>query len=143
VLFFGGAHERRVAIINELNARGYRAWLETNAYGEQRDALVARSKIILNIHSYDAHIFEIVRVSYMLANRKCVVSETGNDEELEGPFRAGIAFTPYDGLVDTCVRLLNDHAERARLEQKGFEIMSSISQLPMVEEALRATGLRK
>ena len=38
---------------------------------------IARSKIVLNLHQYDAQVFEIVRVSYLLANRRAVVSERG------------------------------------------------------------------
>jgi hypothetical protein len=109
-----------------------------NRYGEERDALIARAKIVLNLHYFDAQVFEIVRVSYLLANRKCVVSETGRDTALEGPLREGIAFAPYDSLAQTCVRLLQDEAARRRLAEAGFNCFRACPQVPMLERALAA-----
>ena len=54
-----------------------------NAYGGKRDALIARAKVVLNIHYYAAQVFEIVRVSYLLANSKAVVTEIGPDTDLD------------------------------------------------------------
>jgi hypothetical protein len=91
---------------------------------------------VLNVHFYESQIFEIVRVSYLLANRKCVVSETGHDTALEEPLKGGIAFTAYTDLASTCLRLLEQADERARLGKKGFECFSSLSQVSMLKRAL-------
>lgn len=98
--------------------------------------MIARAKIVLNLHLYDAQVFEIVRVSYLLANRKCVVSEIGNDTALEHPLKAGVAFTPYAGLADACVKLLDNADERAALAERGFQCISALSQVPMLQRAL-------
>ena len=47
-------------------------------YGAQRDEFIARSKIIINVSSQVN--FEIVRVSYLLANRKAVVCVVDNQK---------------------------------------------------------------
>jgi hypothetical protein len=60
-------------------------------YGQARDALVARARIQLNVHYYEAKVFEVVRVSYLLANGRFVVSETGADAEEEASFGPGVA----------------------------------------------------
>jgi hypothetical protein len=65
-----------------------------------------------------------------------VVSENGEDRELEAPFEGGIAFTGYDGLAQTCWRLLADPAERDRLAEKGFTQMQALSQVEMLKNAL-------
>ena len=43
-------------------------------YGAERDRLIARSRLVLNVHYFPTHIFEMIRVSYLLANRTAVVA---------------------------------------------------------------------
>ena len=64
-------------MLNALRGGGFRVEWLLNLYGADRDALLARSKIVINMHQHDAQVFEIVRVSYLLANRRTVVSERG------------------------------------------------------------------
>src|ERR1700722_6290003 len=96
VLFYGMLSARRYAILRDLRDRGLRVQWLSGALGARRDAWIARSKIVLNIHYWEAKIFEIARVSYLLANRRVVVSESGTDATLERGLEAGIAFADYD-----------------------------------------------
>jgi hypothetical protein len=139
VLFVGSINPRRGQILDEIKAQGAAVQVAFNCYGAQRDALIARAKIVLNLHFYPAKLFEIVRVSYLLANRVCVVSETGHDSELESPFLGGVAFAGYAGLPVACRRLLADDAARDRIAQKGFEQMRALSQVDMLKRVLAAT----
>ncbi len=141
VLFVGGQNERRMAIIHALGIHGLNVRIEGCIFGKERDDLVARSKIILNMHFYEARVFEIVRVSYMLANHKCVVSETGDDTELESPLHGGVAFVPYEGLVAECVRLIGLPEERRRIAQRGYESFARQSQAVMLQNALSAPDI--
>jgi tetratricopeptide (TPR) repeat protein len=125
VLFYGYINERRQKIIDELKYHDLNVYTAFNIYGNQRDNLISRSKIVLNIHYYDAKIFEIARVFYLLANRKFVVSEIGSDADAENPFRTGVAFADYDSLVRTCLYYLHHPEERNRIAEAGFEIMKS------------------
>jgi hypothetical protein len=75
VLFYGSMNERRNNVISQLRQAGLNAHTVFGMYGPARDALIARSKVVLNMHYYEANIFELVRVSYLLANRKAVVAE--------------------------------------------------------------------
>jgi hypothetical protein len=138
VLFVGSLNARRRLVLEQIAQQGKNVQAHYTIYGEERDAVIARSKIVLNLHFYAAQVFEIVRVSYLMANRKCVVSEIGQDEALEAPLREGIAFAPYDRLAETCVRLLSEPQERARLAQRGFTSFSALSQVPMLKRALEA-----
>jgi len=108
VLFYGALNARRYAVLRELHNRGIRVKWLTGAYGANRDAWIARSKIVLNMHYWDAKIFAVTRVSYLLANRRTVVSERGADPALERDLESGIAFADYDGLGDRCMELLGD-----------------------------------
>jgi hypothetical protein len=136
VLFIGSLNPRRGRVLEQIAACGAVVKVAFDCYGAERDAWIARARIVLNLHFYEAKLFEIVRVSYLLANQVCVVSETGFDTELEAPFAGGVAFAGYDGLAPACVKLLADEAARARIAQKGFEQMRALSQLDMLKRAL-------
>jgi hypothetical protein len=138
VLFIGSMNPRRGQVLDQIGSRGAVVTVAFDSYGAERDSLIARAKIVLNLHFYQAKLFEIVRVSYLLANRVCVVSETGLDAELEAPFAGGVAFAGYEGLASACLRLLADEAARDRIAEKGFEQMRALSQLDMLKRALAA-----
>ncbi len=104
--------------------------------GASRDAWIARSKIVLNVHYWEAKIFEIARVSYLLANRRAVVSERGADPTLERDLESGIAFADYDELVDRCVELLGDERARRELAERGYQAFSARDQAAIVDRAL-------
>lgn len=140
VLFVGSTNDRRLAVLNDLAARGVKVSAAYNCYGEQRDALIARAKIVLNVHFYEAQVFEIVRVSYLLANRVCVVSESGFDETLESPLKDGVAFGPYAALTAICQHMLAHEDQRLAVAKNGFDKFSAISQVAMLERALKLTA---
>jgi hypothetical protein len=75
VLFYGAIFGRREVVLNELRASGLNVKTLLGVYGAERDAWIARSKIVLNLHAYESGIFEQVRVSYLLNNGCPVVSE--------------------------------------------------------------------
>lgn len=136
VLFIGSMNPRRGLVLDQIAALGAKVKVAFDCYGPERDALIARARIVLNLHFYEAKLFEIVRVSYLLANRVCVVSETGLEPELEAPFAGGVAFAGYGGLAEACRRLLSDEEMRARIAARGFQQMRDLSQLEMLKRAL-------
>jgi hypothetical protein len=124
VLFYGSMNERREKIINALKARGLKVMTLFGVYGKQRDRWIARAKVILNIHYYDAKIFEIVRAAYLFTNSKALVTECDFTTAEELQLREAMCGVPYESLVDTCERLVRDPAERLALGQRGHEIFS-------------------
>ncbi len=138
VLFYGALNGRRYAVLRDLHDRGLRVkWLSA-VYGASRDAWIARSKIVLNIHYWEAKIFEITRVSYLLANRRAVVSERGADPTVERDLESGVAFANYDELVDRCVELVGDERARCDLAERGYQAFSARDQAAIVDRALSA-----
>ena len=136
VLFYGVLSERRYAVLKDLHDRGLRVKWLSGVLGASRDAWIARSKIVLNVHYWEAKIFEIARVSYLLANRRAVVSERGADPTLERDLESGVAFADYDGLVDRCVELLGDERARRELAERGYQVFSARSQADILHRAL-------
>ncbi len=136
VLLYGSINRRRAAVLEELNARDLKVEALFDRYGEERDRYISRSKIVLNVHYYEARVFEVVRISYLLANRRCVVSEAGDDGELEKPFREGVVFAPYEDLVEACTRYVWDDDLRDRIAGSGFSAMEVLPQAAFLGEAL-------
>ncbi len=138
VLFYGTVNERRGAVLDALESAGIKVLRLHGQYGAERDAQVARSKIVLNLHLEPGRAFEIVRVSYLLANKKFVVAEVGGDAGLESPFADGVVFCEHEQLVDTCLRYLQDAAARARVAARGFDLMRRRPQADLLRQALGA-----
>ena len=136
VLFYGCPNPRRTRILDALRTRGLRVETLFGVYGQARDAWIGRAKVVLNMHFYESKLFEIVRVSYLLANRKAVVCEEAVMDEDDAPLREGMAYVPYDGLVDACEALARDDARRAHLERRGYELFSQRDATRLMAELL-------
>jgi hypothetical protein len=135
VLFYGSVNDRRQYIIDALKAKGLNV-VALTGYGAYRDKYIKTAKIVLNMHYYDSAIFEIIRVSHLLANKKCVVSEVGDDRPLEAPYQKGVAFARYDDLVSTCTTLLADEDAREFTALKGYDILKARPQVEILKELL-------
>jgi hypothetical protein len=134
VLFYGSTNERRRDLLTALKTAGINITWRFSAYGEERDKLISRAKIVLNVHYYSTQLFEVVRVSYLLANHKCVVSETPTVLD----FASGVAFAPYNGIVAKCQELLADDSQRERIAACGYEIMRRRAESTYLRAALAA-----
>jgi len=135
VLFYGWMTPRRIKIISDLKVAGLNVVATDSAYGGGRDNLIARSKVVLNVHHDGRDMFEIVRVSYLMANSKCVVSEQSSDEDGYGDLLWGIGRSPYGGIVDACVRYARNGNGNGP-EQKAFELFSKQDYVATVAAAL-------
>jgi len=142
VLFIGSVNERRRAILEALRRRGMRVETGFGVYGEERDRLIARAKIVLNVHYYDSKVFEVVRCSYLLANGRFVISERGRDSEEDKSFDQGLVFAAYDELVRTCDDFLSRPEARANRAIAGLELMGRRPQTaflaPLIEKLASA-----
>ena len=126
ILFFGIAGEKRLTAFNMLSNAGFSCVFVSGLYGDARDQLIARSKLVLNVNLYDhARIFEIARVSYLLANKKAVVSILEPDTYIEDDIRPGVKFTLPETLLADCTALLEQNTERLRYEQTGFSLFTN------------------
>jgi hypothetical protein len=135
VLFYGSLNDRRKIVLQELNEK-CRVQVAFGFYGAALDALIARAKIVLNMHFYDTAIHEITRTSYLMANKKCVVTEVGKDTALEEPYKDAMVFCEYEKLADRCMAYLAHPLLRATKAENGFKMFSAKGQREMVEVAL-------
>jgi hypothetical protein len=138
VLIYGLSGERRLQTFHELSVRGVSTLFASGFYGSTRDDLISRSKIVLNINLYKiSRIFEIVRVSYLLANKKAVVADLDADTFIEEDVRAGITFASSgQELLNACFTLLENKSRRADLEEAGFSCIIRRDIRDIIQRAL-------
>jgi hypothetical protein len=132
VLHYGVIPERRAKVFRSMWERfkldGGRQNLNAivTIFGAERDELISRSRIVLNIHQFDDAPLEQVRLSHLLNNGVCVVSEDAK----RGPYADILPTVPYEGLADRCYELLADESARRQL---AADIAGKFSRMPMTE----------
>jgi len=127
VLFYGCINDRRKKVLEQLVAKGLNVKALFGVYGTERDQWIEKSKIVLNCHFYESHIFEIVRVFYLLTNSVAVVGEVNGSTSIDEMCLKGIYSAEYALLVDECSNLAQNKILREKISQNAFQ---SISQYP-------------
>ncbi len=103
VVFTGALNDRRARILDALRERGLNVVYIGPAignHGAARDAILARSKLALNILFHDEAPFPALRVAHLVANRVPVLSEA-----CEGGW-AFVRGAQYSELVDEACEML-------------------------------------
>jgi hypothetical protein len=126
VLIYGMSGERRLQTFHGLSQRGLATVFVSGLYGAARDELISRAKVVLNINLYPhTRIFEIVRVSYLMANRKAVVADLDAGTSIDDDIRSAVKFaSSLPDLLSLCDSLANNDRERTKLEELGFSCIS-------------------
>ena len=119
VLFIGMLNDKRKAFIDKLHNNGIKVHVAKNydLWGENRDRLVQRSKILLNVHYYENAILETTRLSYALSLGEClVVSEPSADKLLDRDYVKFVEFaSTYDEVLEKCKSLLGMSDEMLKM----------------------------
>lgn len=136
VLFYGSMSDRRRRILDRFQSRGARVARLFRAYGPERDRMIGRAKVVLNLHQFDLPQLEEVRISFLLNNRCFVLSESSD----HNPYGEGVAFCDYDKIVDCGMSYLRPgmETERARIAAAGFRAIKEIPTIQSVQSALEA-----
>jgi hypothetical protein len=142
VLFFGSINPRRQASIDKMRALGLRVETLYGIYGAARDSFIGRSRLILSLHYYEAKVLEMVRISYLLANRCAILSEHSSDLDEDATLSEGVAFSNYETLPRTALKLVASREERARLSTNGFLLMQSRPISAYLEAALLKNSIQ-
>lgn len=136
-LLYGSTNELRLSAFDAIARARLKTVFAAGLYGPTRDALIGRSRTVLNMSYFtSAKIFEVVRVSYLLANRKAVVSIIDPDTAIEADLRPAIAPAAATNLVEVIERLVEDDAARRELEERGHEIFRKRDVRRYLEAAL-------
>lgn len=137
VLFYGDVSARRARVLDALCATALNVVIASDVYGAERDALIARAKVVLNIHNHDGiKALETPRVFYLLANRKAIVTELKAGVHIDEDLRRAMVGAPYENLVTACIGLAGDAARRAALAEAGFQCMKARDEAGIIAAAL-------
>ena len=134
VLFYGSTSPRRSKVMEALNLYGFRTLSLLGKYGPDRDAYIARAKLVLNVHYFETTQLEQVRLSYLLNNKRFVVSETSDSN----PYGDGVVFCDYSDIVERCAYYLGlgMDAERLRIAELGYQCLRKIPMARSISKAL-------
>jgi hypothetical protein len=126
ILYIGSLGPKRAEKIISVGSTQRQSSVVTlsNVWDRQRDTFISRAKLLLNVSNENPlqTIFEIVRVSYYLANRKAVICEQLPTMSSEDDMRSTLLFVTPDQLASTCDEYLEDVDKRRTYAQAGFEI---------------------
>lgn len=142
VLFYGSTNPRRLEILDALDKTGLNVVRLFGVYGEERDNAIQRAKVVLNLHFYERPIFEIFRVSHLLSNAKCVITEDGGcDNELEAFAKQACVYVSREKIVDACVSYAKSPNARAVQALGGYLRFMKIDFVENVKKALEQSGV--
>ncbi len=139
VFFFGSISLRRIQVLDAMRAAGINiVTTEHRQYiDKERNDLIARSKIILNVHFYDqASIFEVVRASFLLANKKAIVSELGINTAIETDIKQAIYHGSIEQLPSLCLDLLANPQKRQDLATNGYNIIKQRDSIKYIQSGM-------
>ena len=137
VLFYGSAKERRRNLLNELSNSGLKVKHLFGVYGAQRDEYISRAKIVLNCHHFEAKIFEIVRVHYLVNNKIPVVSELHPDTKIEPFWNSIITGVKFENIAAECKKLSNDESLRRQSSEFAFNKFQEKPQSVFTKELIK------
>ena len=137
VLFYGSAKERRRNLLNEISNSGLKVKHLFGVYGAQRDEYISRAKIVLNCHHFEAKIFEIVRVHYLVNNNIPVVSELHPDTKIEPFWSSIIKGVQFENIAAECKKLSNDESIRKQSSEFAFNKFQEKSQSVFTKELIK------
>lgn len=135
VVFTGCLNDRRIAILNELAGRGLNVVTvgPTEEYGASRDAILARSKMALNMLFHDGGTYPVLRAAHAAANKLPMLSEAAPEmpEWLHAPA------VPYSELADRAVSFLRSQYEVEHCAESTYEMFKgepmTVPTPPLVE----------
>lgn len=120
ILFYGGKHPKRVEMERILRKKFPKkniVFRYFNLFGEEREKMIPRAKLVLNMHYWPESSLETHRIEYLMARSKCVVTERSMDPILDKEYEDAVVFTSYDKMPEVIDRLLKDPD---RIEKVGI-----------------------
>jgi len=136
ILFYGSLTPRRLNILRKLKSDGLNVTAVYDVYGSERDKLIERSKVILNIHAYENGAIESPRLFYLLTNSKAVVSENVSACCSTSCQHLRPYFSDEFGISEVC-RLLVERSElRSKCEAQAFDAVSAVDQTVILSSLL-------
>ena len=91
----------------------------------------------MNCHHFEAKIFEIVRVHYLVNNKIPVVSELHPDTKIEPFWNSIITGVKFENIAAECKKLSNDESIRKQSSEFAFNKFQEKSQSVFTKELIK------
>lgn len=134
VLFYGTPNEYRLKTIDTIKNAGINIVAHTynSLYTKERDEYIYRSKIVLLVNFFDNNP-DIVRVTYLLSQKKCIIVDTFGNNELQNIYKS-FPIVENNKLVDTIKELLTDENRRQSIADDSY---NELIKLPTTKNYLQ------
>lgn len=115
----------RKNVYKKIVAGGMSLVVHKNIWGSDRVDAIRKSKIAVNVRYFASGILEVVRLSYLIANRIPVITHRSIDNDLDNEYESyGVIFT--DDIPKTCAIYANKlQSELDEISASAFEKFSS------------------
>lgn len=123
LLFFGSMNERRMSMLQQVEAGGCRvAMLPFGIFGPERDAEIRRAKAVFNCHFYESARFEQARVFQCLSLGTPVISERASNTAPPPQFEDSVFWVASEAIKTFFEHEFRapDFAEKARGKLRNF-----------------------
>jgi len=141
VLFYGKLSQRRVDVVAALMQTNLTVGVFSHAYGDLRDDLVSRSKLVLNIPAKASFVAECPRSTFLAANQRLCIAERPS-YPLQPGWSDAIHYVAYSELIATCQALASNRDAVLALETKAYAAMRALPISTGLAEALAAVTPR-
>jgi hypothetical protein len=131
---------RRKAILDQLAARGVVVRVETEVWGKEKEALIRRARVVLNVHYYNERLMESVRLFHALSVGAFVLSEDSPDTAAMALWERGVTIVPYDKVADAVVYYLGNATARHEKAAAGYELVRSLMALATLNVSFTEGG---
>lgn len=119
VLFYGSESARRRQMSRMLQKipRCRVVFRYYTLFGDEREDLLRRAKIVLNLHYWPGSALEAHRIEYACSRGKCVISEPSADTMLDKTYSKYVDFASFEDIPARVKHLLQHSQDRFALEK--------------------------
>lgn len=133
ILFYGSLSPRRIAILTKLQDAGLAPSVHFGLFGKNRDALIDRARIIVDIMQTDGEPGDATRTFFLDSRGACVLSENDkNPARVLAPWR----------IVEQCRELLADEGKRAAHAAARLSELRPMQTAHAVEQLAKIIGTK-
>ncbi|MQX36914.1 hypothetical protein, partial [Roseospira navarrensis] len=136
LLYIGPMDRVRWRLLADLESQGHAVRHVAEVYGNKRDALVARARLVLELAPMEDQTPEPTRLLYLLSNRKAVLAESTPELEADALLRTGVRLASLEELTRAAQRLGNDIDGRNALELRGLDAVRRRDAASVLKRAL-------
>ena len=137
ILAYMSPSPRRLQIMNQFaEDKNINFVAVQSTYGDDRDELIKRAKLVINLHNHDNQIFEIIRVSHLIQNKVPVLTERNATTDFPDYMEGTVNTAPYEKFVEAAYELLKDPEQLDKQAEEGLEIFKKTPMEKFLKEAL-------